>query len=635
MMYEGEDTNTIDLLYEKPTTEGNGVKVIVPVAGTYDRREFEKKIREQLAYFENVYFDCPGVDNNFLIHRANDFQFSELASDTKMHICLDNVYYPIDFEKLGIDNIYFPVALRFSLTDGIFPTPNRESIRYTKEAKELILKKIATVANFYIEKYNETIVDSDDLKAIISHLSDNGRYINGFDSKRWDISGIEKFATVQIAVPKLKSTKWLDVDTLYRNREYLLNEYEVKARITRGKFREAKHYWDKTVKMFHKYSSDGDATYYLYSERVPGKVKNYLRHLSNTQRKDFILLKKGKGFKLGNLFKSDYATYCSLLKLGNIPKANWRECIVEFQKTISSITNGFLDLDNFVVPQEWIDSQKKAKPTIITANGGPKQRRLKLKGEIVGKLGSSLERTVDGKNCKWVSTIWDLSKIHREQCLMVYAGTNEKDVKTMDQLFSICHHGNTDRTRIKFVQFSDRELKNMEKIEMHNWIKLEDFMKGENKPFKRIVTAYLIHILKEQQKHVFNRIDQLEPISKDLVEKVQTLAAYEDRYYKYGCDAIYKAMLEVAEANNAYDMETYPIYLEIKALCEKLKFLNHLCGTLNSYYRSTEDGIIEAITDLFKYYKTRVDWKNYNIRTNDDLLLEQPLTEETIEDLQD
>jgi HSP90 family molecular chaperone len=31
MMYEGEDTNTIDRLYERPTAERDGVKVIVPV----------------------------------------------------------------------------------------------------------------------------------------------------------------------------------------------------------------------------------------------------------------------------------------------------------------------------------------------------------------------------------------------------------------------------------------------------------------------------------------------------------------------------------------------------------------------------------------------------------------------------
>ena len=53
MMYEGEDTNSIDLIYENPTTEKNGVKVIIPVSRS-DRWDFENKIKEQLAYFQNV-----------------------------------------------------------------------------------------------------------------------------------------------------------------------------------------------------------------------------------------------------------------------------------------------------------------------------------------------------------------------------------------------------------------------------------------------------------------------------------------------------------------------------------------------------------------------------------------------------
>jgi hypothetical protein len=44
MMYEGEDVNTIDLLYESETTEGNGVKVIVPVKYS-DFYSFKVKIK--------------------------------------------------------------------------------------------------------------------------------------------------------------------------------------------------------------------------------------------------------------------------------------------------------------------------------------------------------------------------------------------------------------------------------------------------------------------------------------------------------------------------------------------------------------------------------------------------------------
>ena len=146
MMYEGEDTNSIDLLYEKPTAEPNGVKVIVPVDYS-DRYQFYNKIKEQLAYFDNVYFDVEpmgsyNVPNDFTIYRAEHFQYSQIATNSDMHLCLDNVSYPIDWEKLGIERIRMKMALRFSLSDGLFPTPNREAIRYTKEAKETILKKI-------------------------------------------------------------------------------------------------------------------------------------------------------------------------------------------------------------------------------------------------------------------------------------------------------------------------------------------------------------------------------------------------------------------------------------------------------------------------------------------------------------
>ena len=73
MMYEGEDTNSIDLIYENPTTEKNGVKVIIPVSRS-DRWDFENKIKEQLAYFQNVYFDTDNiVDNDFVIYRSETF----------------------------------------------------------------------------------------------------------------------------------------------------------------------------------------------------------------------------------------------------------------------------------------------------------------------------------------------------------------------------------------------------------------------------------------------------------------------------------------------------------------------------------------------------------------------------------
>jgi hypothetical protein len=41
-----------------------------------------------------------------------------------------------------------------------------------------------------------------------------------------------------------------------------------------------------------------------------------------------------------------------------------------------------------------------------------------------------------------------------------------------------------------------------------------------------------------------------------------------------------------------------------------------------SRYGSNSNGVNDAVRDLFKYYKQRVDWKHYNIKLNDEVVAE-------------
>jgi hypothetical protein len=159
-------------------------------------------------------------------------------------------------------------------------------------------------------------------------------------------------------------------------------------------------------------------------------------------------------------------------------------------------------------------------------------------------------------------------------------------------------------------------------------------MEGKNKPFKRLVTAYLIHSLMKKNDDVFERKDRFKQISNDLYTKLDVLEEYKSKHFCYANEDIYNAMLEIANANNLFDGEMYPLYKEIKALTEKLTFLQPLCDKL-SYYRNEKDPILDAIADLFKYYRTRIDWKNYNIKLTEEKLLEKELTEENVEELID
>ena len=54
----------------------------------------------------------------------------------------------------------------------------------------------------------------------------------------------------------------------------------------------------------------------------------------------------------------------------------------------------------------------------------------------------------------------------------------------------------------------------------------------------------------------------------------------------------------------------------------------------NIRYSDEESELLtQALIDLFKYHKHRIDWKNYKIRFNEDLPLEETLTSETVEEL--
>jgi hypothetical protein len=620
MMYEGEEVNSIDLLHETPTDQPNGVKITIPV-NYYDRHDFVRKIKEQLAYFENVYFNVLDgeVSNDFTIHRSEHYQASSLSRDSYLHICLDNVYYPLDFTRLGIDRISIPVGLRFSLTDGLFPTPNRESIRYTKEAKDIILAKISKMVDHFIIKYNETVADTDDFMAVLRYHATNRRYVDVPGKNiNFDLTDVVKHGTVLIASPKVSSLKKLDLQKLVRNKEYILGEYDKKFELYNGRMSQVKSYWRSGVDVINR----NDEPHYFYSEKISGAMKDYIKSIAPKSRHAYFI-RKVKTFKLGSLTKmNDYDTYMKLLDLPNYPRTEWRELIAEFQAVLASLTKTFINLDEMVIPQAFLDSRKKQKGITVSI-GGTKVRRIKLEGEVIGRYAVDLERYVDGKNSKLVSKIYSLAEMHKYNKLVIYG--SQADISTMDKLY-----GAINKNKVELAVFSERELKTLATIDVHNLIPLSKFMEGKNKPFKRIVTAYLIQKLHNNFSRSFIRKEKISLISTDLYEKMKRLNDYKNEHYCGGNDTIYNSMLEVAQTHNLFDMEIYHEYVEVKNLLERLPFIEAMSDKIQSYDNDNSP-IISAFRDLFKYHGHRIDWKHYNITINEEVVEE--LTENSVEEL--
>ena len=596
MMYEGEDNNTIDLLYQVNTEMGNGVKVIIPVK-YYDRHDFISKTREQLAYFESVYFDFMDEDikNDFVIFRGEHFQFSELASDSKMHICLDNVYYPMDFEKLGIsESLYFPIALRFSLTDGLFPTPNRESLRYTQEGKQIILNKLRIVADYFVGKYNDTVEEGKDIQSVLDYLASGDRFINSFN-KNYSLNKLIPYASKAPSTPKLDGVEKLNLQKLYYNRDFWLTEYTPKVHIQRG----------KAMSVENRYCSNwnprglNEVKVYVYdSLKLSGVKKDYIKSIT-TGRDSAIIVRKDGQFKLDKKDSSYKLNYYNVLELDKYSVSEWRQLIKEFQYIISLLTADFINLDDLVIPQSFLDSRKKVKATTSQATG-----RRKMTGEIVGKQAVDLQRYVDGKNCKWNSTIYKLETLHNAPYLTVYG--SQDNVEMMDKLYSVIP-----TSIIRFVQFSDRELETVKKLDVHNWMSYDEFMKGENAVFKRTITAYLIRQLKSTNQYTFDRTHAVKKLSLSLYNKLVSLNSYVKTWYvSNGHNDAYTTMLKIAEEKNLFDMNIYQTYLDVKDISERLLFFNYLIGKSN-YYVSGGDVAMDCLKDLCKYHKFKLDVKNY------------------------
>ena len=616
MMYEGEEVNSIDLLSDSATSEGNGVKIIIPVKWS-DSYEFKKKIKEQLAYFENVYFDVPDMDNTFKIYRSEHYQISDVCPDSNMHVCLDNVYYPLDFDKLGIKQIYYcRIGLRFSLTDGLFPTPNRESLRYTQEAKQLIKNKITTLANEFMTTYNESIADTDDVRAVIDHFSSGHRHIKDHAGDQWDVSEVLKHATIPARTPTLIGCKYFTAESLYKIRDYMLNEYECKHELSnyRARISDSRSKWDSDVNFTSLHKADKIV---IFTGVFGDRKRRYIKELWAKKSAKFLkkshpftLFSKDKGWATSSHYSNpDMRCYHDLLKLYNYPKSQWREVITEFQTCIKKVTDNFIDLDAIDVPEAWIvaDKAKNYKPKPKAAKNG----KVKEKGDVNVKQATAPERET-GTNAKFVPTVYDGKTLHKRKMLTVYA--KEEDRPTLDHLFGMFRRVHNE---IAFVIMSDREIKVLEMYNLHNFMSLATFLKGHNKPFKRMMTAKLIFMFAGLYSRVFDVRNVLDEVNSGLKKDLDELYDYKEKMiWTWAKETNTDLKLdEYASKHNLYDLELFTKLNRTDKLFSKHPFMKKLCNKMHGSYGNAFDykGLLDVMKDMCRYKNMRMNASNYNI----------------------
>ena len=138
---KGKTVPTLDLMDKSNTTVRNGteVRMYIKEGDTYT---FKEELTNQLCYFDNVYFEGWGIDNDYTIFEGENFKYRTKNSyNTKMHIVLDKVAYPIDWKRIGLSEYNIAVGVKFKIGE-LLVTPNREQLRYTDEIITLVRERI-------------------------------------------------------------------------------------------------------------------------------------------------------------------------------------------------------------------------------------------------------------------------------------------------------------------------------------------------------------------------------------------------------------------------------------------------------------------------------------------------------------
>lgn len=603
LMRKGDEGHEIDLLFSVPTTERNGTTVEVALKNnSYSEKDlFHNKICEQLCYFEGVYFQDSFMNirnEDITIIKHEDWKYSTLSTDSRLHLCLDNVYYPLDFHKLGIDTINIPIGLNFKVSEGIIPIPNRESIRLTPHIKQLIMGKIKKVADYFANLYNEKVgTEHENFLDFYEAYTGTNEHVE-VQNIGFDISSIGKHSHIELEKPKLKGIQVLDLKKTIgiRELEDMFAEYRISARIAYDKFTTK----DTDSRIWELVRSRKTV---ILSDELPTKVmQDWLKY---KYPNSYIVSKRGGYFRrLGKLsslkfyssqFRSNEDSYISILGLKRSQISTWRQAIQEYQEIQKSLVSNFIPISSIIPSQEWLEQRAKNRKVAISQRASKEQ----IYPWVNYPSYKQGENPCIFKKIDKPPMIKDL---HKLPALMIYS-TEKKD------LYPIYLLDKNKVSKIVPMLVSKTDYDKLEKYEIHNWLSIDKFMKGKTKPFSRYCTAFVISKMIKDHDHFFKNFKYIENLRRDVVATAEELEKYAKKVPSYVDDDFLESMIEICEKYNLWDYSIYGQYLkfknEILPIFDFLKFLK-----TGSYNTISPDSIVLSV-EVLKGRKFRLDYKNY------------------------
>ena len=571
--YMGDEFMEYDLIYEQPTEEQNGFICELKINDYNEKREFRTKAIKRLAYYDTVLLYLDGTLHTNNILRSDDWQYSPNAS-SKLHLCLKDVYYEINFEQLGISQINIPIALRFGLEDGLTPTPSRESLILNQVSKTIILDKIKKVANWFIDRYNSEWKEYETLKDAWDFINQYNFYVD-INHIEFKINDLEKYADNKIKRTKVKNIE--NIKWYYDSKQWLLSNYRV----------EAENAWNWINKNPSKNIVEKLMVGWnivVVDSEPKRRVKSYLQD----KYSNALFITKICDRALGKNNPTNSTTYFYTLELDKVPQHEWKNKIKELNYVENQLKENFiyeLDIENSQGFKDWVIKNKKER--VYKSSNSNHKILNKQEDEVTIAYGrNSYAR---GK-ITFEKETFKINTLNQNPYLTIYFEDKDRATQYYELIgkkYKIALIGKKEQLKIKNI---------------HNFMTEQEFQKS--KAFKRIVTSIMFDELIETYESIYNRssFDIIRELIRPLEEDIKLLQAYTNKNGKSIRDnELLDSMITVAKEYNLYDYQFMDVYNRCKESLDKYKFLNYI----QKPNRWNEENIkeINSIITQFLYHQ--------------------------------
>lgn len=577
-------------------------------------------IKDKLCYFKDIMFKFDEslirndkslltINSDFKIFQSENFQISTLSRDNEMHVALDQYSYPIKWSLLGIPPIKLGIGLKFNMAEGLVADITRENLSHSDNYKEVILAKIEKVADWFVEKYNSTECAEEFTSIKVINESMNLDKHITVNNKAYIIRPLEVYTKIKPKEPTFKGVS--DSRLLYRFVKVTnggRNLFETKWEINHKGAKVTPRIW-RTYSI----SKDILATKPINNILWKELRDNYKCSLIYVPKK--IHLSKGDT-NLCNLFLFP-SRYDMKVKYKRTGVNIWREYVDQINiMWKSAMKDYFIDSESIAITPKISKARFVRRKSKVNVED--------LEGEIGVKYSKECKRNGDW-NCTFMEKIVEVKDLHKIPLFHVYA--NELKRRQLDVLFELTSKKTFDYATKKYIPekvrispciITDRQQKHIKKLNLHNFMEIDEFFAGKHKLFGKMMTGWMIYNnLNISSSPVFKNKEVIRKyISSSFSEDLDKLEAY---HRKFSCSLLAESKtfinspVDMCMEGKLYDLEVWDTYKRVEKTIENFDFVEILAPHAADHLPNKEKAI-KAMQDLSRQRKIKMDFKNYLLK---------------------